>query len=452
MKIACPEEIAYPSSPTEVDWITDQRRGLTLLTRFPRLRASGHLPCETRPLVGDPSAVSVGTPFASTHAPLRCPFVGDDRVLRQLSILANFILLALIRMTPRKARFKLFGVPGDVVTVDQDPVKKTKLNGISSVPLKNDSSGIWTSLFGDNVLYEIENGYCHWNGAVLDHRGFVIQELSVPVTNRDSEFWKPGLHSLKRDIPYIGESIAYVDWGHHYHHNYFHWLYDVLPRLLLIKNNVSFNKVYVNEDKDFQTEILSAFGFDSLHVLPARKYPWLLAKTVYGVKFLNSFNTLTPDLVSYVRQVMLEKFGGNNKSCKNNGNKRLYISRSDAHGRLITNENTVVEYLSSIGFERLCPGQLSMEEQVSLFSQAECVVGPHGAAMSNLTFCRKGCSVIELFPDSYKIDLYKTIAGAVGARYVSLGGENMSSMDDYWNHQHTDFSVDLSRLKSLLPG
>ena len=181
-----------------------------------------------------------------------------------------------------------------------------------------------------------------------------------------------------------------------------------------------------------------------MHVLPARKYPWLWAKTVYGVKFLDLFNTLTPDLVSYVRQVMLEKFGGNNKSCKNNGSKRLYISRSDAHGRRITNENTIVEYLLSIGFESVYPGKLSMEEQVSLFSQAECVVGPHGAAMSNLTFCQKGCSVIELFPDSYKIDLYKTIAGAVGAVYMSLGGENMSSMDDYWTYQHNDFSVDLS--------
>ena len=216
---------------------------------------------------------------------------------------------------------------------------------------------------------------------------------------------------------------------------------------MLLKNNVPASKIYVNLSEPFETEILYAFGFSHPDVLDARSYPWLQAKTVYGFKFHDAFNSITPDLVSNVRQEMLKRFG--NKG--NSGRKRLYISRADAPSRRITNEEVVVEYLSSIGFEKLQPALLSVEHQVTLFSQAECIVGPHGAAMSNLTFCQKDCCVIELFPDNYKIDLYKKLADAVGVSHMFLGGDNMSSIDDYWSDRHKDFSVDLVRLKSLLP-
>jgi Glycosyltransferase 61 len=86
------------------------------------------------------------------------------------------------------------------------------------------------------------------------------------------------------------------------------------------------------------------------------------------------------------------------------------------------NEDEIVHYLSSIGFERIYPGRLSVEEQIRLFSEVEYVVGPHGAGMTNLTFCQEDCKVIELFDDRYKVKIYRTISKAIGLSYMSLGG------------------------------
>ena len=39
---------------------------------------------------------------------------------------------------------------------------------------------------------------------------------------------------------------------------------------------------------------------------------------------------------------------------------------------------------------------MPLADQVALFHRAECVVGPHGAGLTNLLFCRSGTPVIEI--------------------------------------------------------
>ncbi len=152
---------------------------------------------------------------------------------RVLIRIMQLILFVLSSTTPPRARFKLFGVPGGFVNLGVKEHVRTACEVGRSVPIQSET---WAGLSKD-LLYEVENGYCYWNGAMLDRCGFLIKELSIV----DRELWKPGLHSLKRDIPYLEESVVNIQsgTGHLYHHNYFHWLYDFLPRLVLIKQNVA---------------------------------------------------------------------------------------------------------------------------------------------------------------------------------------------------------------------
>ena len=41
-------------------------------------------------------------------------------------------------------------------------------------------------------------------------------------------------------------------------------------------------------------------------------------------------------------------------------------------------------------------GQLSFIKQIFLFNNANCIVGAHGAAFSNLVFCKPNTNVIEI--------------------------------------------------------
>jgi capsular polysaccharide biosynthesis protein len=244
--------------------------------------------------------------------------------------------------------------------------------------------------------------------------------------------------------------VGYVEWGHDNHGNYFHWIYDVLPRLLLLRDNITFDKIYVNQEKAFQRELLSLLGYGVESVLPAEQFPWLIAETIFTTKYLDSFNTLSPQLVLQVRDVLVNALNNSRATTNSTKPRRIYLSRCESTSRRLENEVEVVEYLRNLGFEKIIPEKLSVAQQIQLFQDAECIVGPHGAAMTNLTFCRKSCKVVELFPKEYKIDLYRTIAESVGADYHAVGGNNMNSMQDYWDSQHSDFHFDLDTLNQYL--
>ena len=48
------------------------------------------------------------------------------------------------------------------------------------------------------------------------------------------------------------------------------------------------------------------------------------------------------------------------------------------------------------GFELVATELLSFKEQVRLFSEADIIVGPSGAAFANIIFCQPGTKVIPL--------------------------------------------------------
>jgi capsular polysaccharide biosynthesis protein len=213
---------------------------------------------------------------------------------------------------------------------------------------------------------------------------------------------------------------------------------------------VSFEKVYVNQGLKFQIDSLSWLGFDESRILPASEYPWLQAKKIFSAKYPDSFYTLSGEVVLQIRKTLLKNCPFEKEQGNNGVPRRVYISRNDCQTRKVENEEEIAEILASKGFERVMLRELGMAQQISLFYSAEYVIGPHGAGMANLTFCNPGCKVVELFPETYKIDLYKKISDAVGADYKSLGGHKMSSMDNYWRDQHSDFFVDPGPLAALV--
>ena len=68
------------------------------------------------------------------------------------------------------------------------------------------------------------------------------------------------------------------------------------------------------------------------------------------------------------------------------------------------------EVLASFKFEEILPEQLSVQEQAELFASASAVVGPHGAGLTNIVFCKPQTKVIELFAPSYRHSAYWMLA------------------------------------------
>ena len=55
-------------------------------------------------------------------------------------------------------------------------------------------------------------------------------------------------------------------------------------------------------------------------------------------------------------------------------------------------------------------GELSFFEQIYLFNNAKFIIGAHGAAFANLTFCSPDTNIIEIKPSSHPNNAYKRIS------------------------------------------
>jgi capsular polysaccharide biosynthesis protein len=105
-------------------------------------------------------------------------------------------------------------------------------------------------------------------------------------------------------------------------------------------------------------------------------------------------------------------------SSSSTGTRRIYVSRADAADRRILNESELMSVLNKYGFERIVPGSLSFEEQVQTFADAEIILGPHGAGLTNIIFADE-TTLVELF-GSYQNACFFTLAQGVGHEYVSV--------------------------------
>jgi len=144
--------------------------------------------------------------------------------------------------------------------------------------------------------------------------------------------------------------------------------------------------------------------------------------------------TVLAPAIDYLRQL--------NKFPLRNGKRRLFVRRM-ARTRHLRNENELLPLLEKRGFEIIDPASFSHVEEI--FHDAEFVVGPHGASLANLAFCRPGTRVLELVPSDQAYPFFYTIAVHGGLRYDCLIGksdqETFHPPGETWNSP-SDFTVD----------
>ena len=97
---------------------------------------------------------------------------------------------------------------------------------------------------------------------------------------------------------------------------------------------------------------------------------------------------------------------------------------------------------------------LSVAQQMTLFSQAEAIVGAHGSGLANLVFCSPGTAVVEMFSPNYLRTDYWMISQYLQLHHYNLGGESFPFHPlrqlMYTSGLTEDFSIDLTALRSLL--
>lgn len=104
------------------------------------------------------------------------------------------------------------------------------------------------------------------------------------------------------------------------------------------------------------------------------------------------------------------------------GGRRLFFSRGASKIRRLRNEEALWRLAQAHGFERFEATGSNHGEQVRAFSQADIVIGVHGAGLGNLLFCRPGTRLIEIFPENFTKSTYLWLSKRIGLDYRWLIG------------------------------
>jgi len=129
------------------------------------------------------------------------------------------------------------------------------------------------------------------------------------------------------------------------------------------------------------------------------------------------------------------------------GRDRLLIVRTNAPRRRLTNNDALAAMLKGHGFRTIDPGGLSFAEQVETFAQAEIVVGPHGAALTNTAFMSPGGAVVELTHTGRVVWTFHEVASANRLAFGCVVGD-MTNAEE--NPLFADFSVDVDAVDAAV--
>lgn len=250
--------------------------------------------------------------------------------------------------------------------------------------------------------------------------------------------------------------------------NYYHVLYEIIPRLYLILSERSIPKevpLLIDDCIRRVSQLEEAFNLINTS---GRPIVWLEENVYYLVRNLfvvSSVNRIPPQVLKWPL-MKYEDFGFDVQSLvffrefylkesyqlleKNNRAplKRIFLSRK-GHITRSYNEDELFEVARQFGFVKLSPEDYSFLEQVRLFNQADIIVGATGAAFSNLLFCKKGSKAICFVSNAMKSPIFTSMALVSECCLVYLTGNFLGSNQTSYAI-HSDFIISPLKFQKLL--
>jgi hypothetical protein len=226
---------------------------------------------------------------------------------------------------------------------------------------------------------------------------------------------------------------------------------DALPRLEILQRAGSIpwsgiDHLLIGEGCRAIRESLRLLGFDDSKHVVTRRDTHFACDSLIVPSFHGAPGNVPPWAIEFLRKQFLT-------SLPLPGSKRrIYVSRSKASGRRITNEEEILPIFASRGFARVELEEISLSAQIALFAEAEAVVAPHGAGLTHLIWCAPQTKILEVFSPLYVNLCYWSIASVVEADYYYLLGSEEGVVDDVNDSRYflENISVDPAALEQAL--
>lgn len=299
--------------------------------------------------------------------------------------------------------------------------------------------------FHEHRTYSLTNVHVTWNGAVFNNL-----RLFVPSLVHD--WYEPSFQDTlllrqwvgrKVTAPAKSVAVCHNQWSVE---NYYHWLADTLPRLLVLRQthpNITLVLPQPLPPKQLPDYIrLSAAALGFTDYLPVNPRQVLRADTVVVPELTATPISQNPELIRQVRAELLTAY----RPAPAPATRRIFAARAATGVRKLINEAEVDALLSEYGFEKVYFEHYSFLEQIKLMHETKVLLGVHGAGMTNMFFLQDDAKVIELLNQEHQVHCYYWLASCFGLPYflAPCAGTNPAKTS------HSDMVVDIATLKQVL--
>ena len=244
--------------------------------------------------------------------------------------------------------------------------------------------------------------------------------------------------------------------------NYFHFVVEILPRLMLVDSLSEYGGMPLLITGGLHENLLTALatvndtGREIIELEPDVPYqvedliyPSDTARilNIYGRRATKGEGTLSVDWLRRVRASVIARVEGSGTAP---GHRRLYVRRGKKM-RALVNEAAIEEMLIDERFEIVDLDDLSFRVQVKLFAAADLVVMPTGAAVTNVMWCKPGAQIMILTSDHPAIqhNIWQLLCEASESELTIMRGPRANKlMGEYGVHD--DFEIDVDVLRSAV--
>lgn len=289
------------------------------------------------------------------------------------------------------------------------------------------------------------NAYVSYDGVILRNFRLALPSLDYPGLKKeylDSYLLKQWIN--KKISPAKNKAIA-VAYDAHATNNYYHWLIETCPRLLLLKENFKDTLLLVPEPTPtFILTTLNLLGFNNLY--PIKKNEILKAQQVILPEHAadDNFYSIShqhPLLLQQLQQTILKALNVPKKEPY----RRIYVSRAKQKIRRVINEKDFTSLLQKYGFETIYFEELSFKEQVVLMNETAILIGVHGANLANIMFMHPQTRIIEIEDEAWRNFVYFRLANYMNLSYYNIRCKNNLQIEA----KNSDVSIDLNNLKLI---
>ena len=308
-------------------------------------------------------------------------------------------------------------------------------------------SRIYTDTINDTAIIQ--------NNKILEGPSFQIRNFKFEKAKNNIVLTK-GTPRLKTKIK---GNLASLLTGGAGNNNYWHWLFDVLPRLKIIKNTCDLDDIdyflFPNLKNNFQKETLDLINISYKKRLYSTKYRHIecdqIISTEHPYVINNDASNEIQNLPDWIIKWLKQSFTSNLELKDKSFPKKIYIDRSDASQNIklykkIINENEIINEVNNSGYRSIVLSNYSVISQMKFFFNANKIIGLHGAGFANLVFCSSQSSILELKPSNAGV-VIKNLAEKCNLNYncISAVPEKFNL-----NNQLGHIRIKLEELKKYL--